>query len=188
MREQDNITYSDEDIRGIDNQLQGVSQLVTSNQETTDARLKRLEEGTSISTKARGGNYRSVQKSMWRDKKFRSLSIEERYLFIYLITNGEYTQNYGVCTATTEELCFATKMKEDVLNSSLSKLVDVGMIEINQEYDEILIVNFHKYNWNQHNQSLGKGLYSYSENIQTKRFRDIVQNNIKQVTDYLKSK
>lgn len=92
--------------------------------------------------------YRTVSMSFWTDSKILDdFSPEEKYFYLYLFTNP-HTNLCGCYelsqTQAANEMGF-DKEKVAELTNSLEKTHDV--IRYNQKTKEVLLLNWHKYNW-----------------------------------------
>lgn len=94
--------------------------------------------------------YRNIQMSFWTDSKIiDDFTPDERYFYLYLLTNP-HTNLIGCYEISTKHIADETgytKEKVDKLITKLSK--DHKVIVYSKESKEMLLVNWHKYNWTQ---------------------------------------
>lgn len=148
--------------------------------EGIDALNKAREDfRTEISNKL--SNYRSVSKHFFKDKKVKGLSQAEKLVFLFILIDGRYTQDYGVCFASLEDLSFSLGLSTDEVFQAILHLQDLNMIRYDEETDEILIIHFYKYNWQKNNERFGKGLIKKTGSIQNPDFRAYVETMITEV-------
>ena len=126
-------------------------------------------------------NYRSISKAFFSDKKIRYLSITDKIIFLFILIDGRFTQDFGVCFASIDDIAFQLDLTLDAVTASIERLEAECMIEVDTECDEILIMNFYKYNWAKNNWKFGKGLLKKTLMIQNPDFRDYVEARIHEV-------
>ena len=139
----------------------------------------REEYKTGISNKL--SNYRSVSKNFFMDKKVRGLSETEKMVFLFILIDGRYTQDFGVCFASLEDIASALGISSEKVLQAIHKLQNLNMLRYDEDTDEILIVHFYKYNWQKNNERFGKGLIKKTGIIQNSGFRQYVEHMITEV-------
>lgn len=126
-------------------------------------------------------NYRSVSKNFFMDKKVRGLSQTEKLVFLFILIDGRYTQDFGICFASLEDIASSLGISPEEVLQAILHLQDLNMLRYDEENDEILIVHFYKYNWQKNNERFGKGLIKRTGIIQNPNFRSYVNKMIHEV-------
>lgn len=92
--------------------------------------------------------YRSVQMSFWTDSKVvRTFKYDDKYMFLYLMTNP-HTNLAGCYEICKEQIEWETGLSKDKVESLLIRMQDTfDVIRYNEESEEILLLNWSKYNW-----------------------------------------
>lgn len=92
--------------------------------------------------------YRNVSMTFWTDSKVSDNFLpEEKYMFLYLFTNP-HTNLCGCYEVTRKQIAYEmgySVQKVSFLLNSLSEKHDV--IRYNDQTKEVLLLNWHKYNW-----------------------------------------
>jgi hypothetical protein len=97
---------------------------------------------------------RMVKTKFWSDAYIKSLSKDERYFFIYLLTNA-YTEISGLYEITTKAMAFDTDLSEGIIRGALDKFAKDGKVfYFNSQY--MFIVNFSRHQ--QKNPNVKKGI------------------------------
>lgn len=93
-------------------------------------------------------NFRSIQVSFWSDTKIaEDFSVEERYFFLYLLTNTHTTLS-GCYEISVKQMADESGLTREKCQKLLDKFeADYGVAIYSKETREILIVNWHKHNW-----------------------------------------
>lgn len=91
--------------------------------------------------------YRQVQVSFWQDAFVLDLTPEEKYFYIYLMTNSKSTQ-IGIYELPKRIIETETGYNRETVEKLLQRFVDYGKIDYNEPTKEIFIRNWAKYNWN----------------------------------------
>jgi hypothetical protein len=85
---------------------------------------------------------RIIHTKVWTDGWFQSLNLEERYFFIYLITN-EFCNVLDIYELPLSVACLQTKLTSDKINEIKDKLKADGKIDYCKDY--IYVSNAYKY-------------------------------------------
>jgi DnaD/phage-associated family protein len=89
--------------------------------------------------------YRSIQTTFWQDNFVMRLSLMEKAFYNYLLTNTRTSQcgiyNFSVTFASVELGC-----SEEEVRTLLDKFVSFGKILYDEEHEEIMLLNWYKYN------------------------------------------
>lgn len=91
--------------------------------------------------------YRQVQVSFWQDAFVLDLTPEEKYFYIYLMTNSKSSQ-IGIYELPKRIIETETGYNRETVDKLLQRFVDYEKIEYNEPTKEIFIKNWAKYNWN----------------------------------------
>ena len=89
--------------------------------------------------------YRQIQIDFWQDNFVTDLSAEDRYFFIYLLTNSNTSQS-GVYQINVKLAAFELGWDREQVNKLIKRFVEYGKIEYDDTTSEIMIVNWLKYN------------------------------------------
>ena len=116
--------------------------------------------------------YRTISMSFWTDSKVADdFTPEDRYFYLYLFTNP-HTNLCG---------CYEISIKQAVTETGYSKDTIENLIERFEEYHnviryspttkEILLLNWHKYNWTK-SEKFRKPLLAEIRRVKNKRFKE----------------
>ena len=89
--------------------------------------------------------YRQIQVSYWQDEFVTELMPEEKYFYLYLMTNDK-TSQCGVYRFNKRVVAFDTGWTVEKVEEMLLKFVEYGRIEYNADAHEIFLKNWLKYN------------------------------------------
>lgn len=110
--------------------------------------------------------YRNVQMAFWTDTKIcDNFSPNEKYMYLYLMTNS-HTNLCGCYEVSIKQIVFETGLDKKNVTSLLDSLKKKGVIDISDETNELLLVNWYKYNWT----ASAKFRKSLEENISEVKF------------------
>lgn len=88
---------------------------------------------------------RPVHTGIWTNKKFHDkLNINDKMLFVYLLTNNHVTQ-LGVYELPIYIIVGETSLTEKDVKDSLAKLEKLNMIKYSEETNEVAIISYNKY-------------------------------------------
>lgn len=91
--------------------------------------------------------FRKVHVSFWSDPFTQELTPEQKYFFLYLITN-EKTSQCGIYEITKRHICYDTGYNIDTVQKLLDFFIEANKIKYNYNTNEIAIKNWLKYNDN----------------------------------------
>ena len=91
--------------------------------------------------------YRSVQVSFWQDSFVLDLTPEEKYFYLYLMTNSKASQ-CGIYELPTKLIEMETGYNRETVEKLLQRFIDYGKVAYNDTNKEIMIVNWIRHNWN----------------------------------------
>ena len=89
--------------------------------------------------------YRQVHTMYWQDNFILQLTPEEKYFYIYLLTNSK-TKQCGIYQLPVQVIVFETGYNIETCEKLLQRFIDYGKIIYNAQSREIAIVNWLKYN------------------------------------------
>lgn len=90
--------------------------------------------------------YRNVQTSFWGDYFVTKLPAEEKYFYLYLLTNTR-TSQCGIYELPDTFMAMETGCSQEAVNKFLEKFQKAGKISYNVATGEIMILNWIKYNF-----------------------------------------
>lgn len=90
--------------------------------------------------------YRQVHTTFWDDGFVIDLTPEEKYFYLYLMTNNNTTQ-CGIYELPYRVIEMHTGYNRDTVVKLLERFKDYGKIEYNEATKEIMLVNWAKYNF-----------------------------------------
>jgi DnaD/phage-associated family protein len=97
--------------------------------------------------------YRQVHIDFWQDGFVLDLTPEEKYFYLYLMTNSK-TAQCGIYELPKRIIETETGYNRETVNKLIQRFVDYGKIEYNDSTREIYIKNWIKFNWIQSNKVL----------------------------------
>jgi len=89
--------------------------------------------------------YRQVQTAFWQDDFVLQLTPEEKYFYLYLLTNSK-TKQCGIYQIPMQVIIMETGYNQETAEKLLKRFVDYGKVIYNIRTKEIGIVNWPKYN------------------------------------------
>ena len=115
--------------------------------------------------------YRTIHVSFWNDTKVSdNFTPEDKYFMLYLLTNP-YTNLIGCYEISIKQISRDIGYSVDGVESLIKRFVSLhGIIDYDFTNKELLVRNWHKYNWTK-SPKLEKPLLSGLESIKTDRFR-----------------
>lgn len=92
--------------------------------------------------------YRNVSMSFWTDSKVvDDFTPEDKFFYLYLFTNP-HTNLCGCYEISIKQMAYETGYGTDTIEKLICRLETVhNVIRYNQSTKELLILNWHKYNW-----------------------------------------
>ena len=90
--------------------------------------------------------YRNIHTSFWSDPFILELTPEEKYFFLYLMTNSK-TKQIGIYELPKSVIQFETGYNKDTVDKLIDRFIDYGKILFDQKTKEIMIINWLKYNF-----------------------------------------
>jgi hypothetical protein len=89
--------------------------------------------------------YRQVQTGFWQDDFVLQLTPEEKYFYLYLLTNSK-TKQCGIYQLPMQVIILETGYNQETVEKLLKRFVGYGKVIYNSRTREIGIVNWVKYN------------------------------------------
>ena len=90
--------------------------------------------------------YRQIQCSYWRDPFVLGLTPEERYFYLYLLSNSE-TSQCGAYELPLILVSFETGYNTETVNKLISKFEEYKKVIYDRDTQEIFVINWLKHNW-----------------------------------------
>ena len=90
--------------------------------------------------------YRQLQVSFWQDSFVLELTPEEKFFYIYLMTNSKTSQS-GIYEISKKIIEMETGYNRETVDKLLSRFVDYGKILYSEKTKEIMILNWAKFNF-----------------------------------------
>lgn len=115
--------------------------------------------------------YRNIQTSFWTDTKvLESFSAEDKYFYLYLMTNPA-ANLCGCYEISPKKASMETSYTVDAINVLLKRFEeDYKIIHYSAETREVLILNWHKYNWVGSSKVI-RGAYLETLKVKTPEFK-----------------
>lgn len=89
--------------------------------------------------------FRKIHIQFWSDVFIQSLTPEQKFFFLYLLTN-ERTKQCGIYEITTRQISYDTGYNVETINRLIDFFTTSGKIKYSRETNEIGIKNWDKYN------------------------------------------
>jgi hypothetical protein len=89
--------------------------------------------------------FRKIHISFWDDPYIQSLTPEQRYFFLYLLTNGK-TRQCGIYEIGLKKISQDTGYNTDTVYILIENFQNDGKLRYNSATNEIAIKNWHRYN------------------------------------------
>lgn len=122
--------------------------------------------------------YRNVSMNFWTDSKVDDeFTPEEKYFMLYLLTNP-HTNILGCYEISMKQMERETGYNMDTINRLLGRMQDThGVIRYDAATKEILIVHWHKYNW-QKSEKVLKALVDAASCIKSASFKKYIADTV----------
>lgn len=91
--------------------------------------------------------YRQVQVSFWQDAFVLDLTPEEKYFYVYLMTNSKASQ-IGIYELPKKIIEMETGYNRETVEKLLDRFIEYEKIGYHQPTKEIILLNWAKHNWN----------------------------------------
>lgn len=115
--------------------------------------------------------YRNISMSFWTDSKVDDdFTPEDKYFYLYLLTNP-HTNICGCFEISMKQMCRETGYNEDTVRRLLDRMEHQhAVVRYSHATKEVLIVNWHKYNWTKSEKMLS-GVVEVAKYIKNPDFR-----------------
>ena len=90
--------------------------------------------------------YRQIHTTFWNDPLILDLTPEQKYFYIYLLTNPNVKQ-CGIYEISVRQITYHTGYNKETIEKLLELFVNLNKIVISKKTNEIALVNFLKYNY-----------------------------------------
>tara|TARA_R100000664_G_scaffold16331_1_gene25077 strand:- start:1696 stop:2466 length:771 start_codon:yes stop_codon:yes gene_type:complete len=90
--------------------------------------------------------YRQLHTTFWNDPLILDLTPEQKYFYIYLLTNPNVKQ-CGIYEISVRQITYHTGYNKETIEKLLELFVNLNKIVISKKTNEIALVNFLKYNY-----------------------------------------
>ena len=89
--------------------------------------------------------FRKVHVSFWKDEFVESLTPEQKFFYLYLLTNDRTTQ-CGIYEITIRQMCFDTGYNDETIKKLILFFINTGKLVYSEHTKEIALKNWTKYN------------------------------------------
>ena len=115
--------------------------------------------------------YRTVSISFWSDSKVTDdFTPEDRYFYLYLFTNP-HTSLSGCYEISIKQMALELGYSQDTCNRLIERFISIhNVIRHSKETKEILLLNWHKYNWTE-SPKFKKALLREIEKVKNPNFK-----------------
>lgn len=90
--------------------------------------------------------YRKIDTSFWQDGFILDLTPDEKYFYLYLMTNSK-TSQCGIYEIHKRIMMLETGFDKQTVDQLLQKFVEEGKIFYDEETSEVFLLNWVKFNW-----------------------------------------
>ncbi|HPT36628.1 MAG TPA: hypothetical protein PK309_08915 [Bacillota bacterium] len=115
--------------------------------------------------------YRQVHVSFWQDPFILNLTPEEKYFYLYLMTNSK-TSQCGIYEISKKVMMFETGYNLETVEKLLNRFIEYGKVAYDEETGEIFLLNWPKYNWNKSDRVL-KCIAKELEQVKSNRLLEV---------------
>lgn len=113
--------------------------------------------------------FRFIHTDFWTDDYFLELTPEDKYFYIYLLTNGRCSQ-CGIYSFAVKLASLELGYNEDTVRTLLQRFVDYGKILYSKATGEVMILNWYKYNLNLKNKNTRVCINTCLKKVKNKEF------------------
>jgi len=89
--------------------------------------------------------FRKIHTSFWGDSFIQDLTPEQKYFFLYLLTNDK-TKQCGIYEITIRQMCYDTGYNDETVKKLLEFFISKGKIRYSEKSKEVALSNWLKYN------------------------------------------
>ncbi|EJZ0334606.1 DnaD domain-containing protein [Listeria monocytogenes] len=90
--------------------------------------------------------YRQIHVSFWQDSFVLDLTAEEKYFYLYLMTNSK-TNQIGIYEISKKIMEIESGYSMDTVSKLLKKFIEYEKILYSESTKELMLLNWCKYNW-----------------------------------------
>src|SRR5690606_37858067 len=90
--------------------------------------------------------YRQIHVEFWQDSFVLDLTPEEKFFYLYLMTNSKTTQ-CGIYELPKKIIQFETGYNSDTVDKLINRFVEYGKIMYSNDTKEVFMLNWIKYNY-----------------------------------------
>ena len=117
--------------------------------------------------------YRQIHISFWQDDFILELTPEEKFFYLYLMTNSKTTQ-CGVYELPKKIIEFETGYNRETVEKLLNRFVEYGKIKYNDKHKELIILNWMKHNQNK-SEKVMQCIRKELKDVKTSEFLELFQ-------------
>ena len=125
--------------------------------------------------------YRSIYISFWQDDFVLGLTPEEKYFYLYLMTNSQ-TNQAGCYKVSLRMMQVETGYNRDTIDKLIQKFQEYKKIDYCHETKELLIKNWFRYSWTK-SPKMVTCIRKDIKEIRNKLFKDLLNNILTQYLD-----
>jgi len=89
--------------------------------------------------------FRKVHVTFWRDEFVEGLTPEQKFFYLYLLTNDRTTQ-CGIYEITIKQMCYDTGYNDDTIKKLILFFINTGKLIYSEHTKEMALKNWSKYN------------------------------------------
>lgn len=115
--------------------------------------------------------YRQVHISFWQDEFVLNLTPEEKFFYLYLMTNSK-TSMCGIYELSKKVMCFETGYNMETIEKLLGRFIHYRKILYDEENKEIMLLNWIKYNGSA-SEKVHKRIADELKEVKTKEFLEL---------------
>jgi hypothetical protein len=108
--------------------------------------------------------YRQIQITFWQDKFVLSLTPEEKFFYLYLLTNSK-TKQSGIYEIPIQIIQTETGYNRETVIKLLQRFIDLKKIAYDWEFEELMVLNWIKHNPFKGNKNIQKCIESELKTI-----------------------
>lgn len=91
-------------------------------------------------------SYSKIYTTFWTDSKIEEFTADDKYLYLYLLTNP-HVNLCGCYELSIKQMAYETVLSPDKIRKAIEKLSKYNVVKYCEETREVLLINWHKYNW-----------------------------------------
>ena len=117
--------------------------------------------------------YRQIQTTYWQDKFILTLTPEEKFFYIYLLTNSK-TKQCGIYELPIKIIEVETGYNRETVVKLLQRFIEHGRIRFDWENEEVALKNWVKHNNYENNPKIQKCVEKELKDIKNETFLDFM--------------